>query len=246
MPMPMDEASRMARAREMGFDTDAYHGSASGDIAAFDPRRSGSVQTSDWGDGVYVSPSQSSAAYYAGEAAARSADPIGEQLYRQYEELAASHGTRPMHELLDLGRDSDAYRRVSGAYESWRTHKQDFRASNGGVVYPLTTRSDNPMYYQYEGITDPYLADSAISQGYDQINVHHALEPGDTLQNAVEETLVFDPRNIRSRFARFDPRLSHLANLSAGAAGGAVTLQQLMSEPSADERALREYLQALQ
>jgi hypothetical protein len=32
----------------------------------------------------------------------------------------------------------------------------------------------------------------------------------------------FDPRNIRSRFARFDPRLSHLANLSAAGAGVAV------------------------
>jgi hypothetical protein len=30
---------------------------------------------------------------------------------------------------------------------------------------------------------------------------------------------VFDPANIRSRFARFDPRLAHLKNLSAGAAG---------------------------
>lgn len=30
--------------------------------------------------------------------------------------------------------------------------------------------------------------------------------------------VAFDPRNIRSRFARFDPRLAHLRNLSAGVA----------------------------
>jgi hypothetical protein len=29
----------------------------------------------------------------------------------------------------------------------------------------------------------------------------------------------FYPNNIRSRFARFDPRLKHLANLSAAGAG---------------------------
>lgn len=34
--------------------------------------------------------------------------------------------------------------------------------------------------------------------------------------------VVTDPRNIRSRFARFDPRLAHLKNLSAGLAGAAV------------------------
>jgi len=35
-----------------------------------------------------------------------------------------------------------------------------------------------------------------------------------------KSTVVYDPRNIRSQFARFDPRLSHLKNLSAGIAGG--------------------------
>ena len=34
-----------------------------------------------------------------------------------------------------------------------------------------------------------------------------------------ENNVVFDPRNIRSRFARFDPRLAHLKNLNAGVAG---------------------------
>jgi hypothetical protein len=33
------------------------------------------------------------------------------------------------------------------------------------------------------------------------------------------ERMVYDPRNIRSQFARFDPRLRHLANLSAGVGG---------------------------
>lgn len=37
-----------------------------------------------------------------------------------------------------------------------------------------------------------------------------------------QEVITSDPRNIRSRFARFDPRLSHLANLSAAGAGVAV------------------------
>jgi hypothetical protein len=39
---------------------------------------------------------------------------------------------------------------------------------------------------------------------------------GDVANNVA----VYDPRNIRSRFARFDPRLAHLRNLNAAVAAG--------------------------
>ncbi len=46
----------------------------------------------------------------------------------------------------------------------------------------------------------------------------------------------YDPSNIRSRFARFDPRLAHLRNLSSGVAGaGAVGLGLLSQQPSQSE-----------
>jgi hypothetical protein len=43
----------------------------------------------------------------------------------------------------------------------------------------------------------------------------------------------FDPTNIRSEFARFDPRLSHLAHLNASNASpeiGALTMAQILGE----------------
>lgn len=42
--LAMDEASRMARAKDMGFHTDLFHGTAS-DISAFEPRRRGLYMT---------------------------------------------------------------------------------------------------------------------------------------------------------------------------------------------------------
>ena len=43
---------------------------------------------------------------------------------------------------------------------------------------------------------------------------------GMTQYPAISDVRVeYDPRNLRSRFARFDPRLSHLRNLSAGVGG---------------------------
>src|SRR5690606_29236427 len=49
-----------------------------------------------------------------------------------------------------------------------------------------------------------------------------------------------DPANIRSRFARFDPRLKHLANLSAGVGGAAVMLPREQQDEE-----LRAYLGGL-
>lgn len=47
------------------------------------------------------------------------------------------------------------------------------------------------------------------------------------------------PEQVRSRFARFDPRLSHLRNLSAGVAGAAMIggQDQEQDDPAAQIRA---------
>jgi hypothetical protein len=65
-PLPMDEASRMARAREMGFDTGLplYHGTGS-DFQAFDPARFGQSDHGAQGRGVYASQSPDLASSYA-------------------------------------------------------------------------------------------------------------------------------------------------------------------------------------
>ena len=220
--MAMDEASRMARMREMKRDVDAYHGGAN-NVTEFDPSLTGTVQTSDWGDGTYLAPEKSSANYYAGEAASRSKDTVGDAIYKEYEEMAKSFGTRPMFEVLDLrNKVNDPvaqknYATLTAKFDEYRAHKEAFRASNGGVVFPLKAKAQNPLYYQYEGITDPYLGAQAKSSGNDAVFVHHAPDraAGETLSDSVEEILIPDPSNIRSRFARFDPRLSHLSNLSA-------------------------------
>ena len=44
---------------------------------------------------------------------------------------------------------------------------------------------------------------------------------------SVDTTVVFDPKNIRSRFAAFDPMQRNSANLLAGGLGGAIGLNSL-------------------
>lgn len=60
--LPLDKASRMARAKEMGFDVDnpVYHGTGA-DFGVFDPSASGKM-----GGGVYTSESAKRASQYAG------------------------------------------------------------------------------------------------------------------------------------------------------------------------------------
>jgi hypothetical protein len=154
-PMPMDEASRMARAEGMGFDTDAYRGTTGNEVAT---RR---AEYGAMGPGVYLGDSVVASAGYAGD--------------------------------LDWG-------------------------DVGGNMMPLKARgpfAGNMKWTDY-GMDET----AAVADGF--TGVHDTM-----FEDAFS---VFDPRNIRSRFARFDPRLSHLRNLSAGL--GAVGVGSLATQPA--------------
>jgi hypothetical protein len=130
-PLPMDEASRMARAREMGFDTGVFKGAAA-DYANYKIGGSGSM-----GPAVYVTP---------------------------YPEVANNYSRGVVSPLLVSGRIEEV---------------------GGG---PPST---------YMGA------------------VHSARQSDAAATSRDWDVAVFDPRNVRSRFARFDPEFAHLANLSA-------------------------------
>lgn len=154
--MPMDEASRMARAREMGFDAEAplYHGTRS-DISAMRPSKKGKI-----GPGVYVTENPRLASAFADGA----------------------DGANIMS--LNAKRNP--------APEMFRTEASAIR------------RAESDPSVGARKFTD-YLDD----MGFSGVRVE-------------DQETILNPRNIRSRFARFDPRLSHLANLSAAGAGAAV------------------------
>ena len=163
--MPMDAASRMARAQDIGFDTDAYHGTGNGGFDAF-----------------------------SGEASR-----IAGSTY------------------------SDIDPNVANAYARYGDQNQ---------VYPLKMRADNPERFDLMS-WDPMRESGAIN--YAKSNGHDAYYATDGRR------IAFNPSNIRSRFARFDPRLSHLANLSASNAAPGVGLLSLTDE---ERDSLRRYLEA--
>lgn len=158
--LPMDHASRLARAREQGFDTDKvwYHGSNSGsalaagfdagaEIHALRPSANGEL-----GPGVYLAPDQEFADYFA--------------------------------------------RGVSGRYE------------DGSAVYPVYVRGRLMPFDEYMETLygTPYqpaethaqrVAQAAQDKGYAGF--------GMTGVGLESQIAVFDPSNIRSVNAAFDP-----------------------------------------
>lgn len=183
--LPMDEASRMGRAKDMGFDADAplYHGTKSpDDFAELNPSQRGKI-----GPGVYMTPAPNRASVFAG------ADQASIMAREQ-----PLTNARVMPLVATNNPADDAAR----------------AAARGA--------RDN-----YEGDHIAAYQDVFDARGFDGVSVQ-------------DERTIIDPRNIRSRFARFDPRLSHLRNLSAGiGAAGVMTMQ---SSAEREERALRNYL----
>lgn len=182
--LPMDEASRMARAKAMGFDTDVYHGTAS-DFREFKPSNTG-----EFGPGVYTTTSPFEASSYTA------------------------------------------------------TNMKQF--GTGQNVMPLMARIKNPLVikspsefwdrFGVDGGADADAVKNAIKAGYDSIVYERPVAVwNDALKKSVptgemqKHIMVFDPKNIRSRFAAFDPAKKDSSDLLAsigllGMIGGGAAL----------------------
>jgi len=165
--LPMDAASRNARAVEQGYDPFEtwYHGTAD-DIAAFDPAKSQSRDFGHAGKGTYVASHPGIARAYANTAA----------------------------------------------------------GSADANIMPLRTSANNPLRISLEekqalGQAGPSatarLQQQAISEGFDSVEV--IMPNGEIL-----ERVIFDPANIRSTNAAFDPANKGKSALLGGLGGAAV------------------------
>jgi len=147
---------------------------------------------------------------------------LNEYLYRNYD-LPMGEASR-MARAREMGFDTGTplFHGTESDFQSMRpsgkgaqgrgvytTHSPSAAADYAGKwggdasVLPLTARGQ----YTPNSMQDPYFR---INEGDAGIEMDYGSRVDRVVQN---------PANIRSRFARFDPRLSHLSNLSAGLAG---------------------------
>lgn len=204
-PLPMDEASRMARAGEAGFETGVplYHGTAS-DYAAFG---------NDFRGGV-------ADAYTARRADWMTDSPVTAQ---GYAEMAAIDA--PINRLIMASRKAE----INGNFDlsedlmaQAERLEQNMPREAGQLIMPLISRRPQESI-NAEGATAADFdygmrnaLDDAMKRGdlgveFSNLSDH----PDYSVDDPAVHRGIFDPRNIRSRFARFDPEFAHLANLSA-------------------------------
>lgn len=93
--------------------------------------------------------------------------------------------------------------------------------AEGGNVMPVALRYKNPLTYDFMGSTyrdQTYadLLDQAIKQGNDAVILKNTYDPGSGPSKLIDVGVVFEPNQVRSKFAAFDPTRAKESDLLAG------------------------------
>lgn len=123
----------------------------------------------------------------------------------------------------------------------------------GSNVLPVALRYKNPMVHDFAGSSyrdQSYsdLIDKARSAGHDALILKNTYDPGAGPAKLIDVAAVFNPAQVRSRFAAFDPaRVNEadllgradprlLAAVAAGAGGTAATVAALRDKKEDDKK----------
>lgn len=266
--LPMDEASRMARARDMGFDqTPMYHGSPDirqvRDAGAFEPRTTNAGYLTDPDRYAQIQTEMGA------ERAANNGEPTA-RYFELLDEAGALNQNlerpRPIY-MTDKRGVASTYARDDRAF--------DYQGAEPGVL-PLLTRGNmmvvdgggerfanlsldrlrrslpeekraqfDEMVRRYKAdftgnpgrITTNDLEDIAHGMGYDGFDVRNVRDTYNThgpKSPVATVRAVFDPANLRSPEAAFNPARANRRNLLAGLAVAApvsgITLREALAQ----------------
>jgi hypothetical protein len=95
------------------------------------------------------------------------------------------------------------------------------KTTQGGNVMPVALRYKNPMYHDFGGKayreqTYKELLQEAKSKGHDALILKNTFDPAVGKAKLVDVGVVFEPNQVRSKFAAFDPLRKNDADLLAG------------------------------
>lgn len=219
--LDMNEAARMARAKKMGFDTGKtmYHGAAN-DIKAFDPKASGRASEVDTGAFFFTDNPK-----VADEFAEYSSNGW---FGRALDERTSQH---PKMKEIDT-----KFKNADIDLNEWTIQrallKEELR-NQGANIYPVHLKTNKPYTIDWEGdYIEPKRVQELVAvakkRGYDSVVIQNAKDsPQETLSKTI--TAVFEPSQIRSKFAVFDPKKAGSGNLSAALGGVGLGTGALMT-----------------
>ena len=251
--LPMDKASRMERAKFMGFNPDqtVYHGT-NANFSEFDPSRVGDRVTS-LGSGHYLTPNRETAEGYGKNIL--EANIKGEGML-DWQNLNQEQRAVIENKLMEVVPDS----RIAGfgkkKYEvipdtaegkSRLKELQDKTRENYHHDARAQTLTDDDIMKNYPGLIDDIgvtddvvewreggSLEDASSQNLMTLMNEYRPELGRELgynsSKFADQIAVYDPKNIRSVNAAFDPSKKDSANLLAGVGAAAVGVSAMSPE----------------
>jgi hypothetical protein len=105
------------------------------------------------------------------------------------------------------------------------------KTQEGGNVMPVALRYENPLVYDFQGSTyrdQTYadLIDQALREGNDAVILKNTFDPGAGPSKLIDVGVVFEPDQVRGKFAAFDP----LRKTAAIAAASGLAAPDLLAQ----------------
>jgi len=118
-------------------------------------------------------------------------------------------------------------------YKSLTAERLALDVQSGANVLPIALRYKNPMMYDFQGSAyrDQTYADlvaQAKAGGHDALIMRNTYDPGAGTAKLIDVGVVFNPSQIRSKFAQFDPaKMGSTDILAAGVPVGLIGSTQV-------------------
>ena len=243
--LPLDEKSRLARAREMGFEGGLLHGTGA-DITAVNLAKLGEKQNV-LGKGFYQTTNPQRSDRYVPKVR----DDNGDLIYAEGGNVMPLM-TKSADEFdLTVPTGKKNISRIAKAFEG-SNYNVDLR--DGGDSAFIRSKTDPNVSVFLDSYAEGQNTLMRLKDAFGNNNITPILkEAGFTGVRGVEldprnvggstVRVNYNPEDVRSQFARFDPRLSHLSNVTAAnasKAGGLLAAAQAGEKYFADD-ALQSY-----
>ena len=234
MDLPMDEASRMARAKAAGFEGGLFHGTGA-DIVNIDKEKFG-LGENLLGKGFYTTSNPKRSDIYV---------PIGNPpLPKGVFQSGNNEYTQGGNILPLMTRSNTEFdaRQKTGKEnalnigEAFKNSDFDVEVRDSGDQVFIKSKTNPDLSVYIDSYQDGMITLQKLKDVFGRGNVTEILEQaGFSGLKAPESSgsitkVNYNPEDVRSRFARFDPRLSNLKNLSAGLGVAPLGLMALLSE----------------
>ncbi len=234
--LDMSQAARFTRAREQGFnvDTPLFHGTAA-DINAFDPAKLGSsTESFSANQGVWLSSSPDTARSYA-EYAAKDV-PVRAKLREA--DAAEARGDWDAYDKALV----DAEDLEQAIYNEPRRGQNILQLTAKGKMMEID--ADGAEFMDIQDDINSAIR-SAKAQGFEGVTFKNLSDDVGGYSKPSDHTIVFDPANIRSTNAAFDPAKSTSSNLLASSPIAAIGGAGLASQTEQGQQTINAIIEEL-